>query len=248
MRLKSRARCAVGVGRWVAYAVAGAATSIGASNEADASHSLYYGSVNATLYGSNATIQIHTLVEVQHGPPFPNSLSFHGLPGTRVIGTLKHVGPVSHGYVTFQMNPAYHGQVAGIATNAGFFGYASRLGVGPGLSQRPFIPAGAYNTLAWDSYNGAGVQWNAKETGLYGGQHYLGFKYNLGSGVEYGWARLTNVTGAPNDEFILDDYSLNSSFVGAVPIPEPVSLGLLALGATGLLAARAARRRDTEQT
>jgi hypothetical protein len=84
------------------------------------------------------------------------------------------------------------------------------------------------------------------------GPGFVGFKFDVGKGVQYGWARLQMI-GAPVNAFKVIDYawadpgesvttgqkSESSDQAGAVP--ESGSLGLLALGAVGLMAWRRQR-------
>jgi hypothetical protein len=85
---------------------------------------------------------------------------------------------------------------------------------------------------------------------------YIGFRFNNGAGMQYGWARL-NMPGPPyaRARFELVDYAwgdpgdrikagqTSSAGDQAVAIPDQGSLGLLALGGAGLMAWR--RRRLT---
>ena len=78
---------------------------------------------------------------------------------------------------------------------------------------------------------------------------YLGFKFTSGGTTDYGWASLL-VTGSPSGQgfTIQQAYFDNSGaaiHVGAVP--EPSSMALLALGATGLAAWRQRRKPITTQ-
>jgi hypothetical protein len=72
------------------------------------------------------------------------------------------------------------------------------------------------------------------------GTGFIGFEFNGGSGIEYGWARVTMNSGTPVNTFTLVDYAWADTGTAIVTgqitaVPEPASLGLLALGATGLI-------------
>ena len=80
-----------------------------------------------------------------------------------------------------------------------------------------------------------------------GGTGFIGFKFNNGSGDQYGWARV-QVGGSHNFPFKLIDYAYGDvgDTIGAGQKsghdkPELESLGGLALGALGLLAWRKSR-------
>ncbi|MEM9079184.1 MAG: PEP-CTERM sorting domain-containing protein [Verrucomicrobiota bacterium] len=76
------------------------------------------------------------------------------------------------------------------------------------------------------------------------GTAYFAFRFDAGSGSQLGWARLT-MDGGPFHTFTLEEFAfagVNESLsVGQVP--EPGSLGLLALGASGVLLNR--RRKNS---
>ena len=72
-----------------------------------------------------------------------------------------------------------------------------------------------------------------------GGTGYLGFYMDNGPDRHYGWAEI-NVSGARN-EFTLLSLGISDTpgeTVYAGVVPEPMTLSMLALGATGLLARR----------
>jgi MYXO-CTERM domain-containing protein len=89
-------------------------------------------------------------------------------------------------------------------------------------------------------------QWNP-------GIGFIGFRFNNGAGVQYGWARI-KISGVSHYDFVLLDYAYadpgerltagqtleNTS--SDEQAPDQGSLGGLALGAVGLLAWRKSRK------
>src|SRR5262249_45304146 len=135
--------------------------------------------------------------------------------------------------------------VAGIAgaSIAGFYNdcfgvSASNLKRGQLISSRPFVPAQSFRsaTLARYDFLCPGQ--------FLGGIGFIGFKFNNGSGDQYGWVRIQVKPGSgyPTYNFKLIDYAYGDvgDTIGAGQksghdVAELESLGGLALGAIGLL-------------
>ncbi len=120
---------------------------------------------------------------------------------------------------------------------------ASKLSFGQTINTRPFVTG--YGHLAlYPNAEGVGdtAQWLEPGTG------FVGFRFNVGSGVQYGWARI-DAEGQPGNVFTLIDYAftdqgerITAGQTGITSVPDSGgSLGLLALGCAGLLAWRARR-------
>jgi len=136
---------------------------------------------------------------------------------------------------------AGHFEAYGIVS-AGFRAYttSSREHVSK-LSFGEEISAGYFVSQGGDMY-----QFGDRGTG------YVGFRFNNGAGIQYGWARVS-ASGRPGYPFIVRDYAYadpgepiragqrSSSDAQA---PDQGSLGWLALGAAGLLAWRKSRSRS----
>jgi hypothetical protein len=120
---------------------------------------------------------------------------------------------------------------------------ASNLKRGQVISNRPFIPAQSTRSAVLEGFGGIG-QFN-------GGLGYIGFKFNNGSGDQYGWVRIQTRPSGETNPFILRDYAYgdvgdrvragqkSSSDIAT----DQSSLGWLALGAVGLLAWRGTRQK-----
>lgn len=78
----------------------------------------------------------------------------------------------------------------------------------------------------------------------------FGFKFAYGNNpgeYRYGWASITpDVSLPPGQQFTISQayYSSSPIPVGAVPVPEPSSMALLAIGSAGVAAWRARRKRQ----
>jgi hypothetical protein len=221
-RLRRKAVAQVSNARWVAYATAGAATAIAGVNTAEADIH-YSGVINQVFNAPPGTFAYATLPLAAGASSTPIHYRFSS-------GTRGFAGFAVHGAVSGAFNGFY----------SGGFPYVSRLMFGQNPATHPFISptSGAlpgYGTLAFGS-GYANSQW------LSAGIGFVGLRFNTGSGVQYGWARL-NMDGSPGNSFTLVDYAWGDvgTPITAGQIPEPGSLGLLALGAAGLVAWRKRR-------
>jgi len=233
------------VGRWASYAVAGAATAIAATNDAEAAI-LYSGVLNTSVGAPPAEVWMYTLISNSH-------------PGVFKLGYFKHLNrgsipfpvnqPATAGAASGHMlagHSAFHtgsvgGQIRGYKSALGSI-FASRLLSHANIAGGHFNTAGKNNILA-SYFKGFGSygQFQAVGTG------FLGFEFNLGGGEQYGWARVNMTSGQKFNNFKLVDYAYGTVgqaiTVGQTATPEPASLSLLAFGAVGLLVDRGLRRR-----
>ncbi len=221
--------------RWRMYATAGAASVIGCAASAEA-NIIYSGPIDHTF----------------NAPPGGGSIAYFQLdkPGDSFFGSHTRSTKGVHGAATFALAvPALESAaVAGFIGNGlNSFRYASKLASGQNISARPFVTR--YGRLAIPTTGfepiGSYAQWQQPGTG------FVGFRFNSGSGVQYGWARI-HADGQPGNSFTLIDYAfgtpgqrITAGQTSAASVPESGgSLGLLALGCAWLLAWRAARRAE----
>ena len=228
--LKNRS-ASISNSRWLAYTTAGAATAFAAANSAE-----------ATIHYSGPIHQIFRECDVA---------SFRlDRPGDFI--RLRHS---SFLVCSSSDNGNAFFNVAGIAgaSIAGFYNdcfgvSASNLKRGQLISSRPFVPAQSNRSAELARYGGFFCPGQ-----FLGGIGFIGFKFNNGSGSQYGWVRIEVKPGASHQyPFKLIDYAYGDvgDTIGAGQKsghdkPELESLGGLALGALGLLAWRKSRAQAT---
>ncbi len=224
----------INTSRWAIYATAGAATALGCA-PADA-NIIYSGPVNHHF----------------DAPPGGSSVAAFPLdqPGRSLFGVFDRSDRGKNGAAEIFI----FASAGGAASIAGFvanplvlFKYASKLSFGQSVNTRPFVSGYGRMALFPEPVEGLGynAQWLDPGTG------FVGFRFNGGSGLQYGWARI-NADGQPGNSFTLIDYAfagpgerITAGQTTTASVPESGgSLGLLALGCAGLLAWRTLRGRD----
>ncbi len=232
MKTLKRKSASIPNSRWLAYATAGAASAFTCANSAEAA--IHYSGPIDKKFGNGRNKSIR----------FPLDQ-----PGDSI--QLRH-------YMRFCCSTSYGGAayfgVFGRAGSsiAGFYGTCgnvrivsvSKLKYGGFVSRRPFL---AQNSGIMGSFGDACGYAGRFKPGDIG---FVAFKFNNGSGDQYGWARL-KFYKRPfpiNCAFSLLDYAyadpgepIRAGQTSSNDAPELESLGGLALGAVGLLAWRKSR-------
>ncbi len=225
---KSRRAATINHARWLAYATAGAATMIGGAESAEATIH-YSGVINRTFNAPPNASSFQTFTLDQPGDFFRIGQAVLNSAGT-------------DGFAGFGMGGIVSGKFVGYTSSAGAFALESRLLVGQAFSM-------ATNFVANGTVYGTGTLAGGSVYGQFrtAGPGYIGFRFNSGSGMQFGWAHVQmNGAGAANS-FTLIDYAFGDvgDSIVAGQIPEPGSLGLLALGGIGLLVWRKRRLKAT---
>ncbi len=223
---------AIALSRWAAYTSAGAATALMGANSAQAEIH-YSGRVDIDLDPSRgetaqAFLQLDQPADVIHPWCKRWYSSTNGGDARFFVSAVGGASIVGH----------LDNRGGGLPRN-----YVSKLPLGQNISSRDFVRGNdPYNQLAYlVGYSHS--EWTEK------GRGFVGFRFNDGTGIRYGWARLY-MTGAKKNSYRLIDYAYGD-------VGEPVkagqkrsrgdglyveSLGGLALGAVGLSLWRRRRR------
>jgi hypothetical protein len=234
-RARSRKPAVITNSRWLAYATAGAASAFTCTNSAEAAIH-YSGIINQRFnqcYLDTATFQLDQpgdFIRLRHNMVFC-STDYGGGAYFGVFGQAGASFAGRYNTCTTFREPAL----------------VSRLRFGQFISSRSFIP-GASGILAIASHDRCGHGWVGQFDGK--GVGFIGFKFNNGSGDQYGWVRIEMRRGV-NQNFELRDYAYGDVGdrirAGQTSSNEMVtdkgSLGWLAVGAVGLLAWRKSRSR-----
>jgi MYXO-CTERM domain-containing protein len=223
IRTLHRKPASIAKGRWAAYATAGAASAFTCANSAEATihYSGRIGEYFPPLRTKNARFQLD-----QPGDSFrlKHYVSAFTSSGFDYFGILGRAGNAFAGF--YCPNDS---QIASV----------SKLNRGDLISARPFLPRNNGLLARNDFCSGQ------FESGHFG---FIAFKFNSGSGDQYGWVRLK--MGIHNQDFWLVDYAyadlgepIRAGQISSNEmVPEEGSLGWLALGAAGLLVWRKRRR------
>lgn len=225
MKTESSARksCSISKTRWLAYATASAATAVAGGGSVQAAIH-YSGPINLE-YPPRGTAQ-HSFVLDQAGDSFQFTRTSNGFVDFHIIAREREGMRVPHG-------------------NIGHF-YVSRLGSGQKVSYGYFTqPPGSHvGTLIFSADSPPFRQWRRRGIG------FVGFRFDGGAGVQYGWARLDMAGPRKRNAFTLVDFAYadpgeqikTGQTTSENQAPVLGSLGLLAVGAVGLVAWRKAQR------
>ena len=235
-RQSRRQTAKVSHSRWVAYAAAGAATALAGSNSAEAA--IHYSGV----------LREHFPPDKNKAVRFPLDQAGDSLFFGRFYTNPGPLGRTNLAFFTcFGIASAAFGGPSATSGDQ-FYVYPSKLRFGENISAghftRCFIGGSYCYAGLLASFGNFRAQWNDPGVG------FVGFRFNSGAGIQYGWARVRMV-GDPENAFTVLDYAYADPGerirAGQKSSNEMVtdegSLGWLALGAAGLLAWRKSRSR-----
>jgi hypothetical protein len=195
--------------RWAAYAAAGVAATLAGTQSAEADITWVVVGPGAGDLTTSAGTYTATL-----GPSA--TLAAAGGGGAALFGIIG-------------------GSVAGFLAGGLPYPYASNVSFGANISALSFLGLNVSATLAFGSGGAGGNDQFLDQGG------YVAFRFN--GATQFGWARLSLLDGAPENAYVLEEFAYgmvgDAVTVGETgAVPEPTSLGLLALGAVGVMANR----------
>jgi MYXO-CTERM domain-containing protein len=208
--------------RWAAYAAAGAATALAGSQ-----------SVEAAIHYSG-------LLNVEF-PPDRDRLKTFPLDQTGDSLVFERLN------ICYEALFSINGIVsAAFRAQPNYFPYVSKLSFGQNISTGNFSSGFGFMAASRHCLDSTSAFWGG------GGIGYVGFRFNNGAGIQYGWARVKMTTGSIKHGFKVLAYAYADPgepiTAGQRPsdeqAPDEGSLGWLAVGAAGLLAWRKRRSRS----
>jgi len=240
-RTCSRKPAVIANSRWLAYATAGAASAFTCANSAEAAIH-YSGLIRANLGKYCVGTQSVRFQLDQPGDSIRLRHSWDLTSCSASYGGFAHFGVTGlagNGVAGFY-NPCPSAHVASV----------SKLKFGAFVSRRPFLARSSGLLAGFAQYCSSGSVGQFDQAGV----GFIGFKFNNGSGDQYGWARVRMTASGIDHGFWFADYAYadpgepiragQTSNNDMVPVesddvvPQEGSLGALALGAAGLLAWR----------
>jgi hypothetical protein len=223
MKTLRRKPASIAKTRWAAYAAAGAATALVGSNSAEAA--IHYSGDLHEQFGPHKG-KFKTFPLDQAGDFFQFVLSF-GEPSFGITGIVEQ-GFRGFTYIGYSSIHYY---------------YVSKLPKGSNISAGHFSSRGGAGILV-NPARSYRAEWANPGIG------FVGFNFNNGAGVQYGWVRV-RMSKLPENAFTVLDYAYADpgepisagQRSSAERAPDQGSLGWLAAGAVGLLAWRKSRSR-----
>ncbi len=208
--------------RWASYAAAGVATALAGSQSVDAAIH-YSGVLDVRFPADRERIKAFPLDQPGDSLLFKHTLACEG----------------ALFYINGIVSAAFEG-------HREYVSLVSKLSFGQNISLGRFGTQHYGWLAATESCFSNSGPWRDRGTG------YVGFRFNNGAGIQYGWARVTISGEFEGNAFRVQAYAYADPgepiTAGQRPFdeqaPDKGSLGWLALGAAGLLAWRKSRSRS----
>jgi hypothetical protein len=223
--------------RWAAYAAAGAATAFAGSHTAEAAIH-YSGILNLPFPPHKDTARTFPLDQAGDVISFERAEVGTPFFGGTDIAYFRIFAIAAASFRGFR------------SVTADYRHYVSRLPFGRNVSDGPFTfqppNPGDGGIMVSGHFPFGSQEWKDRGTG------YVGFRFDNGAGLQYGWARV-RISGLPENSFRVVDYAFadvgepirTGQKSSNEMLPEEGSLGWLAVGAAGLLAWRKRRAQRT---
>ena len=235
-RFRKNHAVAIPSSRWLAYAGAGAAAALAGTSPAEAE--IHYSGRVDVRFGANESKSAAFPLDQQGGSIFfARTLNgsqgaandFFGAPRLKSGAFLGSYPGFEYAFVLRINNRNQNRYIS-----QGHFTYG-----GFGFGNSGTMVRGDRSSQNW--------RWHGK------GTDFVGFRFNSGSGVQYGWARVRMDGPDSNFSFTVIDYAWadpgepikagQTSSSSSAATPKQGSLGLLALGAAGVALWRESRKR-----
>ncbi|MBA3963185.1 MAG: hypothetical protein H0X40_14975 [Chthoniobacterales bacterium] len=219
----------IGKSRWATYTAAGIATALGGAHAADAE--IHYSGPLHEKFDALPQSTQEGFFPLEGGARL--AFDFGRAESGDGAAFFDIEGGVLHDSLVESFRGTQPGGVSGLR-------YPSKLAAHDPISSGNFV-AGSASPFAFLAFHGGlgGSQWLARGPG------FIGFRFDAGNGIQYGWARV-KMFGAPDNRFQVIDYAWGDpgepvsagQLKSRTQAPQSGALGFLALGAAGLAAWR----------
>ncbi len=193
-RARARKSAVITNSRWCAYATAGAASAFVGANSAEATIH-YSGKINQVFDGCRGDTATFPLDQPGNFLRLRDSVEF----------CATNYGGGAYFGIVGRAGASFAGRYNSACNLFNDLASVSRLDRGDLISNRPFVP-GQSGNIALETHDRCGGGYVGQFDGK--GVGFIGFKFNNGSGDQYGWVRIQMQKGNnPDQNFRLIDYA-----------------------------------------
>lgn len=223
-----RDRAKIDSSKWANYLLVGVAGALAAPGFAD---------------GDITYVEVNQFVDHNNVAGSAAVYAFDLAGGANISFANAYVGPDSEAFAGFLVDASVSAMFGGYVFN-GYNNsfYVGRYSSGGLVSAVDFIANQSGNLYGSFGFMASQYWGPFIEPGI----GFLGFKFDVGQGTQYGWAQV-EMDGPQGNSFTIIDYAFADAgeAIQFGQLPEPNSLGILALGYIGLVAWRRRRRDDS---